>query len=119
MKDTLIDLQENLASVDELKPFVKHASQMATLDYIVSIESDVFIPTYSGNMARAIQGHRRYLGHRKTIPPDRKALVRLFDKIELGSIKDGKNLSNRIIEIHRRRSVAFSGTCLYFFLCEG
>ncbi|GAB2271334.1 O-fucosyltransferase 7 [Dionaea muscipula] len=95
--------KENLASVDELKPFVKHASQMAALDYIVSVESDVFIPTYSGNMARAVEGHRRYLGHRKTISPDRKALVRLFDKIELGSIKDGKNLSNRIIEIHRRR----------------
>ncbi|KAL2927312.1 O-fucosyltransferase 7 [Bienertia sinuspersici] len=94
--------KEKLASIEELKPFINHASQMAALDYIVSVESDVFIPTYSGNMARAVEGHRRYLGHRKTITPDRKTIVRLFDKVEQGTIKEGKNLSYRLIEIHRR-----------------
>ncbi|KAH9690597.1 O-fucosyltransferase 7 [Citrus sinensis] len=95
--------KEKLASVEELEPFVNHASQMAALDYIVSVESDVFIPSYSGNMARAVEGHRRFLGHRKTISPDRKALVRLFDKIELGTIREGKSLSNKVIEIHKKR----------------
>ncbi|KAK4489960.1 hypothetical protein RD792_000614 [Penstemon davidsonii] len=103
--------KEKLASVEELEPFINHASQMAALDYIVSVESDIFIPTYSGNMARAVEGHRRFLGHRKTISPDRqeiyffpwKSLVRIFDKIERGTIKEGKNLSNRVIEIHKRR----------------
>jgi hypothetical protein len=95
--------KEKLATVDELEPFMAHASQMAALDYIVSIQSDIFIPSYSGNMARAVEGHRRFLGHRKTILPDRKALVHLFDKVEYKTMKEGKNLSNRIIQIHKRR----------------
>ncbi|XP_076935506.1 O-fucosyltransferase 7-like isoform X2 [Bidens hawaiensis] len=76
---------------------------MAALDYIVSVESDIFIPSYSGNMARAVEGHRRFLGHRKTISPDRKLLVRIFDKIANGTMKEGKKLSSRIIEMHKRR----------------
>ncbi|KAL0368848.1 UNVERIFIED_CONTAM: O-fucosyltransferase 7 [Sesamum calycinum] len=95
--------KEKLASAEELAPFINHASQMAALDYIVSVESDIFIPTYAGNMARAVEGHRRFLGHRKTISPDRKALVRLFNKLEGGTMKEGKNLSNRVIEMHRKR----------------
>ncbi|XVE55536.1 hypothetical protein DITRI_Ditri03aG0166700 [Diplodiscus trichospermus] len=109
--------KEKLASVEELEPFTNHASQMAALDYIVSVESDVFIPSYSGNMARAVEGHRRFLGHRKTISPDRKGLVRLFDKIEKGLLKEGGKVSDRIIEIHkkmqgspRRRRGPVSGT---------
>ncbi|KAJ6843467.1 uncharacterized protein M6B38_296770 [Iris pallida] len=95
--------KEKIASVEELAPFSGHATQMAALDYIVSVESDVFIPSYSGNMARAVEGHRRFLGHRKTITPDRKALVHLFDKIDRGTLKEGKKLSSVISEIHRKR----------------
>ncbi|XP_068641281.1 O-fucosyltransferase 7 isoform X2 [Aristolochia californica] len=99
----LLMSKEKLASAEELEPFTSHASQMAALDYIVSVESDVFIPSYNGNMARAVEGHRRFLGHRKTITPDRKALVRLFDKVERGSLKEGKKLSDIVREIHSRR----------------
>ncbi|VAI72089.1 unnamed protein product [Triticum turgidum subsp. durum] len=95
--------KEKLASAEELRPFSQYASQMAALDYIVSVESDVFIPSYSGNMARAVAGHRRFHGHRKTISPDRKALVHLFDKVDSGLLDEGKKLSQKIIEMHQKR----------------
>ncbi|KAK2375562.1 O-fucosyltransferase [Trifolium repens] len=99
----LLMSKEKLTSLEELEPFLNHASQMAALDYIVSIESDVFIPSYSGNMARAVEGHRRFLGRGRSISPDRKALVRLFDKVDQGTMTEGKKLSYRIIDLHRRR----------------
>ncbi|KAJ8471798.1 hypothetical protein OPV22_026141 [Ensete ventricosum] len=95
--------KEKLAWAEEIDPFRPYASQMAALDYIVSVESDVFVPSYLGNMARAVEGHRRFLGHRKTITPDRKTLVHLFDKIDRGSLKEGKKLSNMILEVHKGR----------------
>ncbi|CAK7347184.1 unnamed protein product [Dovyalis caffra] len=95
--------KETLASIEELEPFTNHLSQLAALDYIVSVESDVFMATYSGNMARAVEGHRRFLGHRRTISPDKKPLVRLFDKIEQGKLKEGKFLSDWVIESHKKR----------------
>ncbi|KAF7829959.1 O-fucosyltransferase 7 [Senna tora] len=99
----LLMSKEKLASIEELEPFLNHASQMAALDYIVSIESDVFIPSYSGNMARAVEGHRRFLGRGRTISPDRKALVRLFDKLDQGRVTEGNALSNKVFDLHRRR----------------
>ena len=48
-----------LLSDDELRPFQKHSTQMAALDYLVSVASDVFIPSNDGNMAKVVEGHRR------------------------------------------------------------
>lgn len=49
-----------LLSPDELRPFQNRSSQMAALDYLVSVASDVFIPSYDGNMKRVVEGHRRF-----------------------------------------------------------
>ncbi|XP_008786553.2 O-fucosyltransferase 38 isoform X1 [Phoenix dactylifera] len=98
--------KETLATTEELQNFASHASQTAALDYIISVESDVFVPSYTGNMARAVEGHRRFLGHRKTISPDRRGLVELFDKIERGELKEGRKLSSLVTEMHKFRQGA-------------
>jgi hypothetical protein len=50
-----------LLDSEALRQFQNHSSQMAALDFIVSTASDVFLPTYDGNMAKLVEGHRRYV----------------------------------------------------------
>ncbi|KAK9065085.1 hypothetical protein SSX86_016468 [Deinandra increscens subsp. villosa] len=95
--------KEMIATEEELRIYSNHASQTAALDYIISLESDVFIPTHSGNMARAVEGHRRFLGHRKTITPNRKGLVEIFDKLESGQLKEGLSLQHLVKHLHEKR----------------
>ena len=49
-----------LLTPDELRSFQNHSTKMAALDYLVSVASDVFIPSYDGNMAKVVEGHRRF-----------------------------------------------------------
>ncbi|XP_060172622.1 rhamnogalacturonan I rhamnosyltransferase 1-like isoform X3 [Lycium barbarum] len=83
--------KETLLEPSELRFFQNHSSQMAALDYLVSLESDIFVPTYDGNMAKVVDGHRRspilcrHLGFRKTILLDRNLLVDLIDQYNDGS----------------------------------
>lgn len=71
--------KEMLLDPRDLQQFQNHSSQMAALDYMVSIASDTFIPTYDGNMAKVVEGHRRYLGFKRSIVLDRRKLVELLD----------------------------------------
>ncbi|XP_011012033.1 PREDICTED: uncharacterized protein At1g04910-like isoform X2 [Populus euphratica] len=78
--------KETLLEPSDLKYFQNHSSQMAALDYLVALESDIFVPTYDGNMAKVVEGHRRFLGFKKTILLDRRLLVDLIDRYTNGSL---------------------------------
>ncbi|KAF3431504.1 hypothetical protein FNV43_RR26235 [Rhamnella rubrinervis] len=78
--------KETLLAPEELQQFQNHSSQMAALDFMVSVASNTFIPTYDGNMAKLVEGHRRYLGFKKTILLDRKRLVELLDMHHNGTL---------------------------------
>ncbi|CAA6672464.1 unnamed protein product [Spirodela intermedia] len=78
--------KEALLEPSDLMSFQNHSSQMAALDYLVSLESDIFFPTYDGNMAKVVEGHRRYLGFKKTILLDRQRLINSVDLFHNGSL---------------------------------
>ncbi|CAI5482718.1 unnamed protein product [Closterium sp. Yama58-4] len=101
-----IERKETLATPEELAPLAAHQNAMAALDYLVSIQADVFLATYSGNMARAVEGHRRYLGHKRTISPDRKGLVQLIDRLDRGELQEGPAFSELVCLLHMHRQGA-------------
>ncbi|KAL4352500.1 hypothetical protein GQ457_06G036650 [Hibiscus cannabinus] len=94
--------KETLLEPSDLGFFQNHSSQMAALDYLVSLESDIFIPTYDGNMAKVVQGHRRYLGFKQTILLDRRLLVDLIDQYNNGSLS-WDEFSVAVKESHENR----------------
>lgn len=71
--------KEILAHNGELLPYANKNSALAAIDYIVSLSSNVFIPSHGGNLARAMQGHRAYVGHRKFIRPNKRAMFPFFE----------------------------------------
>ncbi|KAG6488796.1 hypothetical protein ZIOFF_050047 [Zingiber officinale] len=94
--------KEMLLSAEELRSFQNHSTQMAALDYMVSVASGVFVPTFDGNMAKVVEGHRRYSGFRETIALDRKELVKLLDLLEGGKLS-WDQFSTAVRELHKDR----------------
>ncbi|CAO2835313.1 unnamed protein product [Amaranthus hypochondriacus] len=77
----LLETKDSLATPEELAPFQGHSSRLAALDYTVCLHSEVFVTTQGGNFPHFLMGHRRYIngGHSKTVVPDKRKLVLLFD----------------------------------------
>lgn len=98
----LLVRKESLLDHEDLHHFKNQSSQMAALDYMVSLESDIFIPTYDGNMAKVVEGHRRYLGFKKTIVIDRRRMVPLLDLYENETIS-WEQFAAAVKEIHETR----------------
>lgn len=94
--------KEMLLDPEDLRQYQNHSSQMAALDYLVSVSSDIFIPTYDGNMAKVVEGQRRYLGFRKSIVLDRRKLVELLDR-HANKTLSWSEFTDTVQEIHKNR----------------
>lgn len=90
--------KEMLAQEGELSPYINRSSSLAAIDYIVSLNSNVFVPSHGGNMGGAMQGHRAYVGHRKYIKPNKQAMLPFFED---SSISD-EEFGSIIRKMHRK-----------------
>eukprot|EP00249_Psilotum_nudum_P001324 c13762_g1_i1 orf=786-1616(-) len=86
--------KNTLALPGELEPFTNKASSLAAIDYLICLNSDVFMPSHGGNMGHALQGHRAYGGHRKHITPNKREMLPHFLNTSLSTEEFGRIIRN-------------------------
>ncbi|XAR50312.1 hypothetical protein NMG60_11004599 [Bertholletia excelsa] len=91
--------KETLAKEGELEPFLNSSSALAAVDYLVCLSSNVFVPSHGGNMGRAMQGHRAYVGHRKFIKPNKRVMLPYLE--EGSNISEGE-FSSIMKKLHKK-----------------
>ncbi|CAI5462802.1 unnamed protein product [Closterium sp. Yama58-4] len=69
----------------QLAPLLPFQNRLAAVDHEVSVQSDAFVFTYEGNMAKVVQGHRRFHTHMPTIDPDKVAIITALDAYQSGN----------------------------------
>eukprot|EP00850_Spirogloea_muscicola_P018543 SM000171S03232 [mRNA] locus=s171:164523:172250:+ [translate_table: standard] len=113
----------SLATAEELRPFERHSSLLAALDYYVCLRSNALVSASAGNMHNVLAGERAYRGGRKTIQPNTPLLARLLSNSSMQWPEFRKKIrgghKNRLGQIRRRKP----GQSIYAYpapdcLCE-
>ncbi|KAK7840410.1 o-fucosyltransferase 37, partial [Quercus suber] len=90
--------KQKLAQNGELTQYINMSSALAAIDFIVSLSSDVFLPSHGGKMGSAMQGHRAYIGHRKYIKPNKRGVLSFFDDTSISDAEFGSIMR----KLHRK-----------------
>ena len=88
-----------LATKKELKPFLPYSHKLAALDFLVLLNSDVFMSNAAGNFPNVLSGQRTFYGPRKSVHADKRLLAQLF----ANSTVTWAQFSTRVIAGHQNR----------------
>ncbi|XP_024389122.1 O-fucosyltransferase 39 isoform X1 [Physcomitrium patens] len=95
----ILESKYTLASTKELRPFLPYSHKLAALDFLVLLNSDVFMSNAAGNFPNVLSGQRTFYGPRKSIHADKRLLAHLFSKSSISWLE----FSSQVTEGHLSR----------------